>query len=133
LDDFIASQFREAALLGVVKNGLPGAAEIAKTYLSQDTFGLRDAAVKVLCNFGDSGYESDLLRIAKETHGEMQKEAASGALKLSSTPAKTATELLGSDSADLARVAFSWIESPIPTFALPPARWPPQSAQGIPP
>jgi hypothetical protein len=109
LDDFITSQFTEAALLGVAKNGLPGAAEIARPYLSQDTYGLRDAAVKVVCKFGDSGYASDLLRIAKETYGELQKEAALGALKLSSKPLETATELLSSDSKDLVQVAFSWL------------------------
>jgi hypothetical protein len=108
-DDFIASQFKEAALLGIAKHGLLGAAEIAKPYLSQDRVGLRDAALKVVCNFGDSGYESELLRIAKETYGERQEEATSGALMLSSNPAKTAAELLGSESADLAKVAFSWM------------------------
>lgn len=110
LDDFIASQFAEAALLGIAKHGLPGAADIAKPYLSQDTFGLRDAAVKVVCKFGDSEYVSDLLRISKETYGERQKEAASGALKLSSSPAETAADLLRSNSADLVDVAFSWMQ-----------------------
>lgn len=109
LGDFVTSQFAEAALLGIAKNGTPGAAEIAKPYLSQDTFGLRGAAVKVVCKFGDSGYAGDLIRIAKETYGERQKETALGALKLSSNPAETAAELLRSDSADLAKVAFSWM------------------------
>lgn len=109
LNEFITSQFTEAALLGVAKNGLPGAAEIAKPYLSQDIFGLRSAAVKVVSKFGDSGYADELLRIAKETYGEKQEEAASGALKLSSNSAKIATELLRSDSADLVKVGFSWM------------------------
>jgi hypothetical protein len=110
-DDFTKSQFTEAALLGLAKNGMSGDAEIAKPYLSQDIFSLRDAAVKVVCRFGDSGYASDLLKIAKETYGELQQEAAFGALKLSSNPLKTASELLCDDSTNLVKVAFSWMLS----------------------
>jgi hypothetical protein len=36
-DDFARSQFTEAALLGLAKNHLPGAAEIAKPYPSATT------------------------------------------------------------------------------------------------
>ena len=110
-ESFHTSELTKAALLGIAKNGLPDAAEIAKPFLSQDTFGLRDAAVKVVCRFGDSGYASDLLRIANETYGELQQEAALGALKLSSNPLKTASELLCNDNTDLVKVAFSWMLS----------------------
>ena len=110
-DSFFESQFREAALLGIAKNGLSGAAEIAKPFLSQDSFGLLHAAVKVVCNFGDSGFRDDLLRIAKSTYGDLKEDAARGAIKLSPKPLETATDLLKSDSKDLSNLALSWLLS----------------------
>jgi hypothetical protein len=108
-DAFFESQFREAALLGIAKNGLPDAAGIAKPFLSQDAFGLLNAAVKVVCTFGDSECVHDLLRIAKSTYGDLKKEAALGALKFSPKPFATATEFLKSDDKDLVRIGFSWL------------------------
>lgn len=108
-DGFAKDRFTEAALLGIAKNGLAGAADVAKPFLSHDTFYLRNAAVKVASKFGDPGCAGDLLRIAKDSYGEVQREAALGALHLSSHSLEAASELLKSDNKRLNEVAFHWM------------------------
>lgn len=108
---FTTSRFEEAALLGIAKNGMPDAGLIAKPYLASESSGLREAALEVVRQYGESDDTSDLLKIAREDYGETRKKAASAALKLSSKPLETVRELLLSDNADLVKVALSWMLS----------------------
>lgn len=109
LDEFIRSQFTEAALLGIAKNGLPSAAQVAFPYLSDSSRGVKAAAVKVIAEFGDSMFADNLKAIAMAANGPEQKDAALGALRLASSPSGTAVELFGSDIVRLGKIAFSWI------------------------
>ncbi len=108
LDQFIGEQFAEAALRGLAKNPLPEAVGIAKYYLMRDTYGSRDAALEVVLQFGSSEDVNDLLKMASETYGELQKKAALGALRLSSSPLETCREFFVSDDINLPKIAMHW-------------------------
>jgi len=111
LDQFIGEQFAEAALRGLAKNPFPEGVKIAKSYLKQDTYRARDAALEVVLQFGTSDEVQDLLKMAFDTYGERQKKAALGALKLSSDPLETWRELVLSENSGLSKIAMSWLIS----------------------
>lgn len=109
LDEFIRSQFAEAALLGLAKNPQPGDAELARPYLARGDHSGLSSAVTVVSKTGNSGDADTLLRIAKQTYGEVQAQAAAGALKLAANPVEFARQLLLGKGLEAASVAFQWM------------------------
>lgn len=109
LDEYIRSLFTGAALLGLAKNAQPSDVELVRPYLTHKDSSLRDAAVTVICKFGNAEDASALLKIAKEAYGDVTEEAARGALKLSSNPVGVARELMQSPRAEIVKIAFNWM------------------------
>jgi hypothetical protein len=108
-EDFIKSQFLEAALIGLAEKGQPGDAMLARPYLTHMDTSLRDPAVRVISKFGTSEDAATLLKVATESYGDIKEEAAAAALKLSSDPLSTARELIRSNSTEVVEIAFRWL------------------------
>jgi hypothetical protein len=109
LDGFVRSQFAEAALLGLAKNGQPSDADLARPYLEQTSSSLLYPAVTIVAKFGNSDDTPALLTVANEAHGKVRTDAALAALKLSTEPLAVATVLVLSESSELARVGCDWM------------------------
>jgi len=109
LEEFIRSQFIEAALLGLAKNAEVSDAELARSYLAQSDSSLRNPAVTIISKVGNSSDVPALLMIAKEAYGEVTKEAALAALHLSSNPSEVSTDLMSSGRPELVKIAYGWM------------------------
>jgi hypothetical protein len=79
LDDFIASQFVEAALVGIATNGQPSDVHFGRQYLASERSGTKLAAVRIVCKFGSLEDVPALLQISKEGWGEARDEAGAAA------------------------------------------------------
>lgn len=111
LDTFITKQFTQAALLGLAKNADPKDAELVRPYLGESDHQLLEPAVDLISKVGSPTDASTLLDIAKSAHGEAQKSAAAGALRISSEPVEAAQELMGSVQSEVVKIAFDWMLS----------------------
>jgi len=109
LGEFITSQFTESALIGLAKHAQAIDAELARPYLANSNGSIRRAAVSIISKVGSWDDVPALLHIAKETYGEVGKEAAVAALNLSLDPSEVAKDLLLSSKGELMKLGYSWM------------------------
>ena len=110
LDDFIRSQFVEAALAGLAINGEESDIRFGRQYLETDFFSATKlAAVRIVCRFGSAADIPALLSIAKDGLGEARYEAGVGALRLSPSPFEIALELTQNTSSKLVQAGYAWL------------------------
>jgi hypothetical protein len=109
LENFIRSQFIEAALSGLAVNGEPSDVEIGRQYLNSETSSVKLAAVRIVTRFGTADDTQSLLQISENSWGEARAEAGLAALRLSSQPFQVARELSRSNDANLSSAGFGWL------------------------
>ncbi|MBZ5656589.1 MAG: DUF4062 domain-containing protein [Acidobacteriia bacterium] len=109
LEDFLRSQFVEAALVGLAANGEPSDIRFGRQYLASDDIATKLAAVRIVCRFGSAEDVPALLQISREGWGEARDEAGAAALRLSPTPLEAALELTKSNSARLVQTGYEWL------------------------
>lgn len=109
LEDFVLSQFVEAALTGIAANGQPSDLRFGRQYLASDHSDTKLAAVRIVSRFGTPEDVPALLQISKEGWGEARNEAGLAALRLSPTPIQIALELTESNSPRLVRAGYEWL------------------------
>lgn len=110
-EDFLRSQYTKAALRGIAKNGITGAAGIARPYLQSADFGVREVALDVMCQFGDASDVDTLIEIAKDSYGETRRKAAKAAQDLSSDSLRLTEALMATAESELTRLALFWLAS----------------------
>jgi HEAT repeat protein len=96
LEDFIRSQFVEAALSGLIANGEPSDIRFGRQYLANDRHSTKLEAVRIVSKFGTEEDVPALLEIWRDSWGEVRDEAGSAALRLSKRPFEVAQELIRS-------------------------------------
>lgn len=109
LDNFIHSQFTEAALRGLEINGQPADVSFGRHYLSNSDYSIKILSVNLIAKFGDRDDSPILLKIMREGLGELQEKAAAGALRLSQQPFEVARELIESNNGPLKKIGFEWL------------------------
>ncbi len=109
LDNFIQSQYVEAALTALANHGAPDDIRFGRQYLTSTYQSVKLAAVRIVCRFGTAEDYEKLLDMAKTDWGEVRDEAGIGALRLSPTRFETARELTQSQSEPVVRAAFDWL------------------------
>jgi HEAT repeat protein len=109
LDDFVLSQFVEAALVGLAANGQPSDVRFGRQYLASDDSATKLAAVRIVSKFGTAEDVPALLQVSREHWGEARDEAGTAALRLSSNPLEVALELTVSNSPTLVRNGYGWL------------------------
>lgn len=108
-DDFIRSQFLEAALAGLATNSEAPDIRFGRQYLTTSSAAAKLAAVRIVCRYGTSEDVPALLSIAKEGWGEECNEAGACALRLSPNPFDVARELVKSTRSELAQAGYAWL------------------------
>jgi HEAT repeat protein len=110
LDNFIRSQFVEAALTGLAINGEASDIRFGRQYLATDSASdTKIAAVRIVCRFGTAEDVPALLSVAKDGWGEARDEAGACALRLSPNPFEAARELIQSTSPKLVQAGYAWL------------------------
>jgi HEAT repeat protein len=109
LEDFIRSQFVEAALSGLVANGEPSDIRFGRQYLGNDRQSIKLEAVRIVSKFGTEEDVASLLEIWRDSWGDARDEAGSAALRLSKQPFEVARELIRSSHQSAVREAFDWL------------------------
>jgi hypothetical protein len=109
LDDFIRSQFAEAALSGLLANGQPSDISFGRQYLTSKDYATKLAAVRIVRKFGTAEDVTALLQISRDDWGDVQDEAGVGALRLATDPFRVARELTQSRSTKLVHAGFEWL------------------------
>lgn len=109
-DDFIRSQFVEAALAGLAINGEASDIRFGRQYLATDSYTTTLAAVRIVCRFGTEDDVPALLRVSKDSWGEARDEAGICALRLSPSPFEVARDLIQSKSPTLAQAGYAWLQ-----------------------
>jgi hypothetical protein len=109
LDDFIRCQFIEAALLGLVKNGVPSDVVFGRQYISHAYDFVKLPAVELIARFGTAEDSKTLLALSGESWGETRDVAGIAALRLSSNPLDVAVVLTKSKSNKLVQAGFNWL------------------------
>jgi hypothetical protein len=109
LDDFIRSQFVEAALAGLAINGEASDIRFGRKYLESGYVATQRAAVRIVCRFGTAEDLPALLNVAKESWGEARDEAGVCALHLSPSPFEVALELIRNTSPKLVKAGYAWL------------------------
>src|SRR5579872_6443085 len=111
LDDFIESQFRDAALAGLAING-EGSDVLFGRKVLQDadaSFSVKSSAVKIIARLGTHEDVESLMRVCRDSWGEVRTEAGLAALRLSADPFTVAKELARSTDAVLSNAAYEWL------------------------
>jgi hypothetical protein len=108
LDDFIRSQFVEAALSGIAIHGEAADVRYGRQHLASDG-AAKLAAVRILCRFGTAEDAPALLNLAKDGWGETRDEAGICALRISPNPFEVARYLIQSTSDELVQVGYEWL------------------------
>jgi SOS response regulatory protein OraA/RecX len=108
-DDFIHSQFVEAALSGLAIHGEVSDIRFGRQYLASDRTKTQLAAVRIVCRFGSPDDVPALLEVTKDSWGEARDEAGACALRLSPTPFAVANELIHAKSEELAGLGYAWL------------------------
>ncbi len=108
-DDFIRSQFTEAALSGLAANSEPSDIEFGRQYLGNKRQAVKLDAVRIVAKFGTAEDAPSLLGIYRDSYGEVRDEAGMAALRLSPQPFEIARELLQSGHQDLMRACSDWL------------------------
>jgi hypothetical protein len=111
LEDFIRSQFVEAALNVLAVHGQPSDLRFGKQYLGNNYDFVKLPAVKIVCRFGAPSDSAELLKISKDSWGEISYNAGIGALRLSTNPFQTARELIKSRNKKLIQAGFKALYS----------------------
>jgi len=109
LDDFIRSQFVEAALAGLAINGETSDIRFGRKYVESGYVATQRAAVRIVCRFGTAEDLPALLNVSKESWGEARDEAGVCALQLSPSPFEVALELIRNTSPKLVRAGYAWL------------------------
>jgi hypothetical protein len=108
-DDFIRSQFVEAALIGLATHGEASDIRFGRQYLANDLNATQLAAVRIVCRFGTKEDVPALLKVVKDSWGDARDEAGVCALRLSPTPFDVALELIRSNTPKLVRAGYAWL------------------------
>jgi HEAT repeat protein len=109
VEDFIRSQFAEAALSGLVANGEPSDIHFGRQYLGNDRQPIKLEAVRIVSKFGTEEDVPSLLEIWRDSWGEARDEAGSAALRLSKRPLEVAQELIRSTHQSAVQEGFDWL------------------------
>jgi hypothetical protein len=109
LDDFVCSQFVEAALAGLAINGEASDIRFGRQHLQSVFTATQLAAVRIVCRFGTAEDVPGLLNLAKDSWGEARDEAGVGALRLSPSPFEVALELIRTISPKLVQAGYAWL------------------------
>jgi HEAT repeat protein len=109
VDEFIRSQFTEAALSGLALNGRPSDVEIARKFLKDERQNTRFAAATIVSRFGDEHDVRTLLEISDEAWGELVDFAAMNAIRLSAQPHLLAIEMVQSDRRGRTDAGLRWL------------------------
>jgi hypothetical protein len=108
-DDFILSQFVEAALVGLAVNGQPSDLPFGRRYVASERSATQLAALRIVGKFGTPEDVPALLQISREGWGEAPDEAGTAALHLSSNPIEVALEFTESNNPALVRTGYEWL------------------------
>jgi HEAT repeat protein len=108
-EDFIQSQFTEAALSGLVANGESADIRFGRQYLANDRQSIKLKAVRIVSKFGTEEDVPSLLEIWRDSWGDARDEAGSAALRLSKQPFEVAQEFIRSTHERAVREAFDWL------------------------
>jgi hypothetical protein len=92
LEEFIRSEFTQAALAGLEAHAEPSDAQIARRYLTNENQSIRASAVKILSRFGGPEDVQPLLDISEEAWPEFESLAPEAAIRLAPFPNKLAVE-----------------------------------------
>jgi hypothetical protein len=114
-DEFILSQFVEAAVVGLAANGQPSDLRFGRQYLGSDRSATKLAALRIVSKFGTAEDVPALLQISRESWGEARDEAGAAALRLSPNPIEVAVELAESNSPTLVRTGYGWLYKQVST------------------
>jgi HEAT repeat protein len=108
-EDFIRSQFTEAALSGLVANGDRSDVRFGRQYLGNDRQAIKLDAVRIVSKFGTEEDVASLLDIWRDSWGDARDEAGSAALRLSKRPFEVAQELIRGSHQSAVREGFDWL------------------------
>ena len=109
LHKFIRSQFTVSALVGLAHNGTDSDAPIVRPFLADKNSSVRDAAVKAIAKTGGAPDVEQLLKIADEAYGPVERDAATAALNFSTNPLDTALQLTRSEHSEVQKAGFNWL------------------------
>jgi HEAT repeat protein len=108
-DDSIRLNFVAAALEGLVAHGNKSDIRFGRQYLTSERDEVKRAALRIVCEFGDSEDVPTLLQISKDAWGDLRYEAGVCALRFATNPFDIASELIKSRSAKLTHAGFDWL------------------------
>jgi len=109
LEDFIRSQFTEAALNGLAVNGEAADIRFGRQFSSSENSSIKLAAVRITSRFGTEEDAPLLLKTSREAWGEIKTTAGLAALRLSPTPFDVARELAQSTDDELSKAACGFL------------------------
>jgi HEAT repeat protein len=108
-EDFIRSEFTEAALSGLVANGEPSDIRFGRQHLGNDRHATKLEAVRLVSKFGTDEDVGPLLEIWRDSWGDARDEAGSAALRLSKRQFEVAQEFIRSNHERAVREGFDWL------------------------
>jgi hypothetical protein len=114
LEHRLQGQYIASALGGIATHGRPEDIQIARRYLEEsiqhdNSYLYKDIqleSIRIIERFGDASNTEILIKIALDNHGELQKTAASAALKLNPGVDGVARTLLECNNSTLAELAI---------------------------
>jgi len=109
LDEFIRSNFTEAALSGLLRHGQTSDLEIARKYLRSEDRDLQLVAAKIVSRFGDEQDVQTLLDVSNGAWGELEEFGPKTAITLSHDPQSLAIAMAQSDNAARSKAALGWL------------------------
>lgn len=109
LEEYIQSEFVEAALNGLIVNGCSSDIRFGRQYLKSEDQSTKLAAVRIVSRFGTADDVSELLQISHDDWGDVRDEAGACALRLSTNPFEVARDFTHSASAKLVQAGFGWL------------------------
>jgi HEAT repeat protein len=109
LDDFIRSEYTEAALIGLASHSQPSDIQIARKCLRDSNRGIRTAAVKIVSKFGNEQDVQTLLDISDNAWGELEDLAPATAIRLSTNSQALAIEMARAGGRGRQKAAVRWL------------------------
>ncbi len=109
VDDFISSQFTEAALYGLARHPQPSDAEIARKYLDDKNRKIQLAAAEIISKVGAEQDVQSLLDISRGAWGGLEELGPKTAIRLSRNPESLAIKLARSGNDIERKIALRWL------------------------
>lgn len=109
LNDFIRSQFTEAALAGLAVHGQPSDVAIARRHLLDDSLDVKTHSLMIIGKFGGPEDVEGLVNLADKSWGEVQALALATAIRLAANSNQLALEMANTGTEPKQKAALAWL------------------------